>query len=114
LGQCLAVLDPPTGHRPGALGWAAATPDQQDPVVVDHDRPDSEDRTLGHPWGGGSGRCTVIALATRPKDSKKFLVCLSPGSARLSTPKQPRSVHQSISACMTISPMPTSRQPGSV
>ena len=38
----------------------------------------------------GSVRCTVIARATRPCVSKKFLVLRSPGSARLSTPMQPR------------------------
>ena len=43
-----------------------------------------------------SGRCTTIARATRPNDSKKFLVSRSPGSARLSTPKQPRARHQSM------------------
>ena len=37
-------------------------------VVIDDDRSDAEDRPHG------SARWTTIARATRPKDSKKFLV----------------------------------------
>ena len=61
-----------------------------------------------------SDRCTTMARATSPNDSKKFLVWRSPGRARLSTPKQPCSRHQSTSASIITSPMPSSRRPGSV
>ena len=83
LDQGLAVLDPAAGHlqRP----WPApAAPHEQQPVVVDHHGADAQ-TTGAHV----SERCTTMARATRPKDSKKFLVWRSPGRARLSTPKHP-------------------------
>src|SRR3546814_9993768 len=111
LGEGLAELHAAAWHRPGPLGRAPPASHQQEALVVEDDGAHAHDRPRR---AHVSGLCTTMARATRPKDSKKFLVWRSPGRARLSTPKQPRSRHQSTRACITSSPMPTSRQPGSV
>ena len=81
--------------------------------MVDDDRADAHDRVLGR--AHGSVRCTTMARATRPKDSKKFLVCAVAGQGEAVDPEAAgvRAPRRS-GAFMMASPMPTPRASGSV
>ena len=60
-----------------------------------------------------SRRWTMIARATMPAASKKFLVSRFPGSTIESIPKHPASIAHASTPSSRSSPTPTSRPPGS-
>ena len=95
LGQRLAGLDPPAGHRPLALRRAAAPADEEQPVVVDDDGADADDRARAVTT---AARCTTMARATSPKRLEEVLGVrgrrAGPGCRRRSSPAR---VHQSTS-----------------
>ena len=107
LDERLTVLHLAAGHAPAAPGRRLGRAGRG---AAGRGRPPRRRRaTTGR---HDSERCTTMARATSPNDSKKFFVWRSPGRARLSTPKHPCSRHQSTSASIIASPMPSSRAPG--
>ena len=55
----------------------------------------------------------LVAGGTTACASKKFFVARCPGSAMASTPTQPRSTQNAMTSAIIVSPMLTSRAPGS-
>src|SRR5581483_930333 len=107
----LSPLDPAAGHRPHPCCGPVPAADEEDAVAVERDGPD---RHLGRAHAeSGRFRCITSARAVKPCSSKKFFVARWPGSARASTPVQPRSMQNSISAFAIASPTPTERAPSS-
>src|SRR5205823_8981837 len=81
LGQQLPGLHPSAWHRPVALRGTATSADEQQPSVLDDDGTDAHLRCGGQMVVvHGSGRCTTMARATRPTDSRKVLASRFPGA----------------------------------
>src|SRR5690606_18971706 len=123
-GEGLAGLDPTAGDRPLPRRGPVTPAHHQQVLVVDHDGAHAHlggardgSRVLGHSPTGSSAprrsRCTTMARATSPKDSKKFFVARLPGRAMLSMPKLPREVAHATTSSISSSPMPTDRAPAS-